>query len=136
MVDWSAPASEASNKRLLYEIALGLLIMTGPALQLAENRAISLVWFGIGILGMLFAHIGSQTSVGHRVDEWFTGIGIGGRIIAIGVAVLTILGAIWTFAPPIVPVASFVVGNTIILTTVPALRLLSRFNSRSQQHPA
>ena len=126
----------ASNKRLLYEIALGFLIMTGPTLQLAENRAVSLVWFGIGMLGMLFAHVGSQTSVGHRIDKWFTRIGIGGRIIVISAAALTILGAIWASAPPIVPVASFVVGNTIILTTVPALRLLSCFNSRNRQHPS
>ncbi|EMA55813.1 hypothetical protein [Halococcus thailandensis] len=49
MVDWSAPASEASNKRLLYEIALGFLIMISPALQMAENRDVSLVWFGIGM---------------------------------------------------------------------------------------
>ena len=136
MVDWSAPASKASNKRLLYEIALGLFIVTGPTLQLAENRAISLVWFGIGMLGMLFAHAGSRTSAGQRVDRWFTRIGIGGRIIVISAAALTILGAIWAFAPPIVPVASFVVGNTIILTTIPTLRLLSRFNSRHQQRPS
>ena len=115
MVDWSAPASEASNERLLYEIALGFLIATGPALQLAENRDVSLVWFGIGMLGLLFAHAGSRTSVGHWADEWFTRIGIGGRIIVIGAAALTILGAIWMFAPPIVPAASFIVGNTVVL---------------------
>ena len=136
MVDWSAPASEASNKRLLYEIALGFLIMISPALQMAENRDVSLVWFGIGMLGILFAHAGSRTSIGHRVDNWFSRIGVGGRIIAISVAALTTLGTIWTFTPPIVPLASFVVGNTIILTAVPALRLLSRFNSRNQQYPA
>ena len=135
MVDWSAPASEASNKRLLYEIALGLLIATGPTLQLAENRGVSLVWFGIGMLGMLFAHAGSRTSAGQRVDRWFTRIGIGGRIIVISAAALTILGAIWASAPPIVPGASFVVGNTVILTAVPALRLLSRLSTRNQQHP-
>ncbi|EMA55815.1 ISH11-type transposase ISHwa14 [Halococcus thailandensis JCM 13552] len=90
----------------------------------------------IGMLGILFAHAGSRTSIGHRVDNWFSRIGVGGRIIAISVAALTTLGTIWTFTPPIVPLASFVVGNTIILTAVPALRLLSRFNSRNQQYPA
>jgi hypothetical protein len=136
MVDWSAPTSEASNKHLLYEIALGLLIATGPAVQLVANRTISLIWFGLGALTTLLAYAGSRISLGHWANKWFAWIGIGGRIIVISAIAFAIWGIIWSFKSPIVLVSSLVVGSISILIATPALRLLRRYSSRERQYPA
>lgn len=135
MVNWSAPASEASNKRLPHEIALGLLIMISPAIQLAENQTISWGGIGAGILAIGLGYAFSRTSLGNGLDEWFRRIGFGGRAVVIIMAVPIVLGGLWLLRPPEVPTLSFIIGSmgTLVLATI--LRILSRFSRHGQQHP-
>jgi len=81
MVDWNAPGSEASDKRLLYEIALGLLVAISPAIQLIGNRAVSLMWFGIGVLAIVLLYGFSRTSLGNRLDEQGSQLGMASRAV-------------------------------------------------------
>ncbi|WP_154018967.1 hypothetical protein [Halococcus agarilyticus] len=136
MVDWSVPASEASNKRLLYEIAIGLLVMISPIIQLAEKQAISRIGIGFGVLAIVLIYAFSRTSLGNRLEKWFRQIEVGGRTIVIITVVPIIMGGLWLLKPPAVPTFSFIIGSmgTIIVATI--LRILSRLNSRRQEHPA
>ena len=136
MVDWSAPASEASNKRLLYEIAIGLLVMTSPIIQLTENQAISWIGLGAGVLAVVLGYAFSRTSLGKRFENWFRRIGVGGRVMLIVIAVPIIVGGMWSLRPPEIPTFSFIIGSMGTLVIATFLRLLGRFNGRGQQHPA
>jgi len=136
MVDWNAPASEASDKRLLYEIALGLFVAISPAIQLIGNRAVSWMWFGIGVLAIILGYGFSRTSLGNRLDEQGSQLGMAGRAIVVVVAALIIWGGVWLFTPPIVPTSSFLVGSLITAVVGPTFRLLRRFSDRRQQQPA
>ena len=135
MVDWGAPAAEASDKRLLYEVALGLLVVTGPSLQLVENGTVSWTWVVLGVLSIAFASGVARTSFGQQVDAWFERIGIGGRFIVIGMAVVVIWGTIWVFEPPVVPTSSLVVGAMMVLIAVPASRLVKRVGIDERTRP-
>jgi bacteriorhodopsin len=136
MVDWNAPASEASDRRLLYEIALGLLVAIPPAIQLIGNRTISWMWFGIGVLAIVLGYGFSRSSLGNRIDEKGSQLGVASRAVVIIVAALVVWGSVWLFTPPIVPASSFLVGSLITVVVGPTLRLLRRFSDRRQQQPA
>jgi hypothetical protein len=135
MVDWGAPAAEASDKRLLYEVALGLLVVTGPGLQLIDDRTVSWTWFVFGALSIALAFGVGRTSFGRQVDTWFERIGIGGRLVAISTAAVVIWGAIWMFEPPVVLTSSFVVGAVVVLIAVPAFRLVKRIGIDRRTRP-
>jgi hypothetical protein len=135
MVDWGAPAAEASDKRLLYEIVLGLLIATGPGFQLIESRTVSWVGIVFGALSIALAFGVGRTSFGQQVDAWFERIGTGGRLIAISTVAVGIWGVIWVFEPPVVLTSSIIVGATVVLITVPAFRLVKRIGIDRRTRP-
>lgn len=136
MVDWSAPPSEASNKRLLYDLTLGLLVATGPAMQLVANRTISLVWFGVGILITAIFYMSLFTASVQRFNDRADEVGTIGNVVFVIGMVAVIAGAIWLFTPPTFLLLSVVIGSCSVLVAAPALRLLKRVRSPERRHPA
>lgn len=135
MVDWDAPAPEASSKRLLYELILGLLVMIGPAIQLVTNQTISLVWFGFGVLVGAIFYVSLFTAPVQRFNKRTDTGTIGSIVVVVGMAT-AIITIIWLFIPPIIPSLSVVLGTCSSLVVGSALRLLKRFRSPDRQHPA
>ncbi len=137
MVDWSAPASEASTKRLLYELAMGILVAGSPAIWLIGKQTISWTLFVLGAVTVVLIYGVSRTALGRWAEKWFTRIGKSGRFAVIFVAIPVIWGMIWWLEPPIIPVMSFLAGSTGVLLVVSAVRLLKRLSSNNgRQHPA
>lgn len=133
MVDWSAPPHEASDKRLLYELVMGLLVATAPAIQPIGNWTISLAWFGIGVLLATVFYVSLFTTPVQKFNK-LTDTSTGGGIVAVVIMAIIIWGSIWLFTPPIYASLSIILGGCVILAIAPALRLLKRFNSRKRRH--
>lgn len=132
MVDWSAPRSEASIKRLLYEIGLGVLVGISGIAQIIETQG-SWLWFGVGIFSVVLIHAANYTPLGPWTEKWFNRIGIGGRFAVIVTTAVVIWGGIWYFKPSVTIIPNLVTGAACILVGIPLFSLLTRIRTNERQ---
>lgn len=129
MIDWSAPAAEASTRRLLYEVLGGFFAVLPPIMLLIEEQTVVWPWIGYGGGSIVVGYTVSRTAVGRRVETWFTRIGPGGRFVCIVFAAICIWGGILTIDPHLPSLMSFVFGAAILLLGVSIVRLCNRLRS-------
>lgn len=136
MADWNIPHPEASDKHLLMEVGLWLVITAIPTLRLLEEQTVSWIAFASGILIAVLIYGASTTPVGQRVRKWTKQIGVIGVIVTIGIAIAASWGAIQLLEPQMVAILSLILGISLSLLTIAAGLLARRFNTRKQQSPA
>lgn len=134
MVDWSVPRSEASTKRLLYEIGLGTLAAISGVAQIIDTQG-SWLWFGVGMFAAVLAHAANYTFLGRLANKWFKRIGIVGRFIVIVTGAFVIWGSIWYFEPLVTIIPNVVTGAASILIGIPLFWLLTRTRRNGRKQP-
>ncbi|RRJ33119.1 hypothetical protein [Halocatena pleomorpha] len=126
MIDLSAAASDATTRRLLRDVLMGVLAVLTPAIWIISELTVVWPWVGYGVGSIVVGYAVSWTAVGYRIGAWFTRISSGGRFLCIVVAAVCIWGGIWTTDPDVPSMMSFVCGGASLLLGISVVRLCNR----------
>ncbi len=113
MAEWGNHPTEMSDRQLIYWIAIGLISLVAPVIQLWEAQSIS--WLGV-LLGafvstVVFSKATASTRPGQYIDTGWNRIGMPGRFVALFVFAVIVWWSIFHFEPPLVPLFSCVLGS-------------------------